>query len=990
MDRSAHKNLMRTNQKSFVEHFDQVVQSAPRRVAIESGNESVTYEQLQQSSNEVAGRLRPLVGGPGDVVGLHLEKSANFLSAAIACWRLRCAWVPIAPTLPPARQKFVLDDCNPNVVLTDNLSEKRFVFLGDDLGGKVLASAEVQQWLPGDLAYVIYTSGTTGVPSGVEVTHRGIMNLLEAQVSAFQLDSDSRSVWYYSPSFDASVSDWGTTLYAGGTLLIERKLGEFSPQELIQWLKEKRVSHADLPPSLLQLLPETEMNTSLHTIVIGGQATDPETIHRWGSKVRLVNVYGPTEATVCTSLNVCEPGETRALIGQPISDVTYQVVDSDLEPVQPGAEGELLISGPCLARGYRNQPEKTRKQFVDFKGRRSYRSGDRVRQDADGNFVFCGRIDRQISWNGLRIEPAEIESAIVAHPRVTAAAVLLRKISARSAKPRMVAFIETQDNISAEEIRSHLDDAIPSAWLPHWFEFSPALPRTASGKVDLPTLESCSIRPLDSNQSTEGLQGVVLALFGEATGESHCGPDIRWKDWGADSLSTMHLVALAAKRGLDLPLWLLSQNPSPRQVVEFLENGHSDIDVHFPYACPVELLREDAKRVWRDIQVSNAENLTVSSNGGDILLTGATGFLGARVLVELLRRSSSRIVCLVRSEGQSGKERLQEHLRQQELEVCGDLEQRIVIQPGDVANPTLGMSKSEYGSLLGKVGAVVHCAADINALASYEELRKTNVTGTANLLEFSRRAHARMHHASTLSVFVGTDRHEGLFNEDSELSARFAYGGYAQSKLAAEFLLREASPLPATTHRFGLLVADRRSKVYPPNDILTSAIGGLLKVGCAPRTSQDLCFDMTPVDYAGAAMAATVTAQLREPDSRKVLHLAGRTTMTFNQLIEYLRGYVEIEEVSTETFWGRIEEAEGRGVLGRLEAATLRASFSRWLMGIDTSRELDLFQSTGTIFDCQRTGEFVESLGIEWPEPTIELVDRVLSRICVETVRRQR
>ena len=798
-------------------------------------------------------------------------------------------------------------------------------------------------------------------------------------------------MWYYPTSFDASVSDWGTALYAGGTLLIEPDLTQFTPSELLHWLEEKRVSHADLPPSLLELLPEPESIGSLETVIVGGQATQPATIRRWASRVRLVNVYGPTEATVCTSLNVCESAEKRSLLGQPISDVEYHVVDAELNRVPDGKEGELLITGPCLARGYRNQPEKTREKFVEFQGQRNYRSGDLVRRDSDGSFVFCGRIDRQISLHGQRIEPEEIEASIVEHPNVSGAAVLLRKLFPHSEKARLVAFVETQSEIFEEDMRSHLREILPSERQPQWFEFLPVLPRTDSGKVDLAALAAHTFEEPASVEKTEGLLGIVLELFGEATGESQMGAELRWKDWGADSLSAMHLVALAARRGLEIPLWLLSKNPSPRLVANYLETGDAAaVDDQFPHACPVKRIREDAKEVWRTTLGSVKPVQEVLSSGSDILLTGATGFLGSRVLCELLDQTTSRVICLVRPGGLAAKERLLQHLRNQDLELCVGFDRRVIVQAGDITLPTFGLSVSEYGKMLLDVGTVVHCAANINALASYRELRPTNLLGVANLLEFSRRSRAHLHHASTLSVFVGTDQHAGVIAEDTELSPKLAYGGYTQSKLAAEFLLNEASVIPATTHRLGLLVADRRSQIYPKNDILTSIVSGLMKLGCVPKTDIELQFDVTPVDYTAAAMAATISAQIRGCDQRRLTHLAGRSTMTIGQLLEYLRKHVEIEELDVRQFLERIAASENRGTLGSFEAATLRASSSRWLMQTEgAARELDLFQSTGTIFDCQQTGELMERQGIEWPTLTDKLIDRVLSRICEDSLQEQ-
>ena len=286
-----------------------------------------------------------------------------------------------------------------------------------------------------DLAYVIYTSGTTGQPKGVAVEQRGLPALLHSQIEAFQLSAESRVLWMLSPAFDASISDVGTTLLSGAALHIEAPDGalttrSLTPAAVLETLHRRGITHADLPPALVAQLDADEAPQSLKTIVIGGEPCPPAAVRSWARRCRVVNVYGPTEATVCTSLCVCDPERwERPLIGRPIDGVRYMIDAPVADRDDPGATGELMISGPCLARGYVNQPDLTAARFVTMNGARWFRTGDRVRRDADVELVFLGRMDRQLKIRGYRIEPEEIEAAIRAMPTVGQCAVVARQVS---------------------------------------------------------------------------------------------------------------------------------------------------------------------------------------------------------------------------------------------------------------------------------------------------------------------------------------------------------------------------------------------------------------------------------------------------------------------------------------------------------------------------------------------------------------------------------
>ena len=437
----------------FIARFDLICQRYPSRPAIVvDGKVSLTYLELWRNARRIAEAMKPFVDKVEPIVGLHLLKSADYVASMIATWMVNAAWLPLDPAMPELQRQHMIDDCKLCLVVSDHGQKPAAcpVMQIDQLPLQTESTTST----PSDairnrsleqLAYVIYTSGTTGKPRGVAVEHRGIVNLIDNQIRAFSLNHESRCLLYYPLCFDASLSDIGTALLSGTALCIESDLGPNTSSTVMELIRKRRITHADLPPSLLNVFSISDVPACLQTIIIGGQACDPETVRQWVRKVRLVNVYGPTEATVCSSLCICDSSWNRTLIGQPLSGIEYRVVDANLAAVKAGQLGELLISGVGVARGYLNQPEQTASRFVLLDDRVFYRSGDEVRLDADGEFVFIGRIDRQINHNGFRIEPEEIEIVASSIPGVSSAAVLLRKVHDLSPRPSLLLFVETKN-----------------------------------------------------------------------------------------------------------------------------------------------------------------------------------------------------------------------------------------------------------------------------------------------------------------------------------------------------------------------------------------------------------------------------------------------------------------------------------------------------------------------------------------------------------------
>ncbi len=419
----------KTTNIHFLTRFRSIVdQFGTHPAIVEDGKTTYTYRQLWNAAGNTAAWLQSNGVTANSMVAISLEKSAAWIAAMLGVWRCGAAWVPIEPTLPQDRIDLLLKDSQAVWTIDDQNLNNAIDSSGDT--SSLTLTSELE-----DIAYLIYTSGTTGMPKGVEVGHRFLVPMLDQQIRAVQMNEFSRSLFLLTTSFDAAVSDIGTALLSGAALYLETTLEQASrltatPQQLLSVLADRKISYVDCPPSLLAKLDPKQKPKTLKSILIGGEVCPPDVVRRWASAVRLINVYGPTECTICSSFSICSPITwDRPLIGQPLTGVEYYIEEDT---------SELLIGGDCLAIGYRNMPGLTDEKFIFVDGKRFYRTGDRVKRDADGEYVFQGRTDRQIKIRGLRIEPAEIESILLEQACVRQAAIVLHESEGRSL---LVAFL---------------------------------------------------------------------------------------------------------------------------------------------------------------------------------------------------------------------------------------------------------------------------------------------------------------------------------------------------------------------------------------------------------------------------------------------------------------------------------------------------------------------------------------------------------------------
>jgi len=477
----------------------------PQAVAVESSSERLTYAELDRRANQLAHYLRAIGLGEEDVVGLHLERSPASIIGALAVLKAGAAYLPLDPSLPVERLRYMLTDANVSVVVSQDANTER---LPKDTWS-VLDWEQLYPLLDGypsdcpvsavtakSLAYVIYTSGSTGQPKGVEATHGGLRNLIDWHNGAFKVTPGDRASLQAVVGFDAAVWELWPYLVAGAGVHIPRESVRSDPKAIREWLLSQKISIAFLPTALAEqmLLLEWPIDAALRILLTGA-----DTLRRRpapGLPFALINNYGPTEGTVVATSGRVAPEDDGRMpsIGRAIENTQIYLLDETMQPVAQGSTGEIYIGGAGVARGYRNNSVLTAERFVHnpFAGSgRLYRTGDRARFLPNGEIDFLGRMDDQIKIRGYRVEPNEIIAALNAYPGVLASAVAA---GAERGEKRLVAYVvpASGTKIDPTGLRQMLSRQLPDYMVPAILVRVEALPLTLNGKVDYAALPAPS------------------------------------------------------------------------------------------------------------------------------------------------------------------------------------------------------------------------------------------------------------------------------------------------------------------------------------------------------------------------------------------------------------------------------------------------------------------------------------------------------------------
>ncbi|MFA6231851.1 MAG: amino acid adenylation domain-containing protein [Rhodanobacter sp.] len=563
----------------------------PDAVALASLDRQITYGELERRSNRLARTLVGLGVGSETVVGLCVRPSVDMAVGLLGILKAGGAYLALDPAYPHERLTYLLSDANVSVVLGQretlekiDASDRHLVPLDDDADEDFPLDDSFENAIdPHNLAYVTYTSGSTGRPKGVAVTHQNIIRLVKGTNYIHLSDADT--VLQVAPlAFDASTFElWGAWLNGGTVLIVDRDTA-LSGTSLRAVLRERKVSALFVTTALFNRVvqEEPQVFASVHNVLVGGDAVDPSIVRgvlQHGRPQRLLNGYGPTEATTFSTwyeINDVAPDAVAVPIGKPLANGGCYVLDEDFQPLPIGVAGELYITGAGLARGYLNRPGLTAQRFVAdpfVAGERMYRTGDYARYLSDGNLQFIGRVDGQVKIRGHRIEPGEIEVALLANHGVREAVVVARE---EDGDKRLIAYLVRDPSApDCAALRESLARQLPDYMLPAAFVELPSLPLNVNGKIDrqaLPAPQASGLRQPPRVAPSTSLELTLAAIWSDVLRLDSFGVDDNFFELGGHSLSAMRVrVHVRKTLGVELELRILFEQPTIAQLARYIE-----------------------------------------------------------------------------------------------------------------------------------------------------------------------------------------------------------------------------------------------------------------------------------------------------------------------------------------------------------------------------------------------------------------------------------
>ncbi|MGV9319654.1 amino acid adenylation domain-containing protein [Streptomyces sp. NPDC003660] len=554
------------NAELLPERFAEQAFRTPHAVAVVDGDRAVTYEELDRASARMARCLRDLGAGPETLVGVGLPRGLDLVVALLGVWRAGAGYVPFDPDQPPARLSGLIRDSGADLVLAAPELEATVLEGGarrvdprelpetGDAPGDGLAAG------PDNVAYAIFTSGSTGRPKAVVITHAGIARRVGWTVERHGLGPGERVLQKTTVGFDAAGWEIFAPLVCGGTVVLAPAGAERDPAALLRAVGDFGVTVLQVVPSVLRLLAAEkgwERCGALRLLFSAGEPLHAELVARVrekvGEGVEVWNTYGPTECSIDVTAQHADPsvGTGAVPIGRPLPGTRLLVLDTNGAPVPVGVPGELYVGGPQVARGYVGRPDLTAERFVPDPyatepGARLYRTGDQVRWRADHTLEYRGRLDDQVKVNGVRIEPAEIEAALAAHPSITGAAVTAHP--AEDGGKRLVAHLTASAAVDAAGLRVFLAERLPDSHVPSFFRTLDAFPQLPNGKVDRAALpgpeEIAAARQPEYTAPRDAAEAMVADVWAELLSKERVGA---FDDFFALGGTSLQLTRLAAR-----------------------------------------------------------------------------------------------------------------------------------------------------------------------------------------------------------------------------------------------------------------------------------------------------------------------------------------------------------------------------------------------------------------------------------------------------------
>ncbi|BBB56343.1 non-ribosomal peptide synthetase [Candidatus Megaera polyxenophila] len=866
--------------------FERVVKNSLKETAVRCGDKELTYDQLNKISNKIGWYLVNKGVKSEESVAIIMERSVEMIAAIIGVLKAGGCYVPIEPNCPGDRLKFILEDAQVGIVLTQNSLIDKFI----SYNGEIITSDSYLFYEEKDhnlstimyadnLAYIIYTSGSTGTPKGVMGTHENLVQSLISRTNYYKEDK-IRSLLVVPVSFDSSITAIFWPLITGGSVTIVPQIEYLDLEQLLYIIKNNSISHFPCPPALYLSLLETGSSKlkNLQVVVVAGERC-PERILELHfellSNTLLSNEYGPTEVSVWSSASSIYDNERKykvdkITIGKQRTNVELFILDEKIRILPIGVKGEIYIGGKGLARGYINRADLTAERFIANpfgNGERLYKTGDIGRYLYDGNIEYLGRSDEQVKIRGYRIELGEIEEVLNKHVYINTAIVITSKTNYEELN--LVAYVVLKeiagkysqvllDSLGKEfhvlvikekitkKLKSTLALMLPEYMIPRYFIYLDRIPLTNNGKIDKKALPEAKPKKKNKNYIAprNQLEKELCKIWEEILHVEKVGINDNFFTLGGHSIVATKLVIRIHKQfNIDVSLGSFFESPTIDSLIKVIKKDHKNY-IHPPY--PIISLLKDAD-IKLHISKKILKDKELYTHPKSILLTGATGFLGVHLLQDLITNTDAKIYCLIRADDIStAKNKLITKMKRYCL---NENFSRIKIILGDLSCKQLSLTKQQYIILCKEIDVIYHCGALVHHMYDYQKLKPINVEGTVELIKLASSGKLKaLHYISTSIIRINTiqkfeDYEKNLLYENIN-------GGYEQSKFIAEKLIIAAAKqgISATIFRPSHILGSYKTGIFPVERYhMFMLLKGCIELGYAPNWNNKY-YDMLSID----------------------------------------------------------------------------------------------------------------------------------------------
>lgn len=924
------------------------------------------------------------------------NRSLETVICMLGILKAGAAFFNVDPTYPIERTKYYLSDSKTKYVLTQRALKDKVSQIENcieiDLDNDIIYNYNFDN--PNvkigmqDLSYIIYTSGSTGTPKGVMLNQIGLANMVKAMTKVLDYLKEGNMhtiASVTSTPFDIFVYEIVVSLAHGLKVVMANNAEHRNPKLLDALIRKYNVDVMTVTPSLMKInYDNREPDTALALVknmVFGGEPLPEKFVNdlrALADDITIYNIYGPSEITVLSNVQNLD-NEKEITVGPPIMNTQIHILDKNMKQVPIGVVGEIYISGIQVGLGYIGKPEMTAQRFMDnpFGPGKIYKSGDIGRWTFDGKVQCLGRIDHQIKLRGLRIELGEIENVMTNIQGVSAAVV--NKIELNN-KESLCGYYVADSSVKENDVKDILRNSLPYYMVPSYIIRLDEMPYTINRKIDrkalpLPTLNQNTVHTNVDINNLSTNEEKLLQIWKNILNVDTIDINDNFFDIGGDSISAISMQIEALKYGLTFEYADIFNYPTIAQLSKKLPSPISEFMENYDYSRVNSVLE---KNVIENIKTIKTEKLN------NVLLIGATGYLGAHIIDSLMKNTEANIYCLIRPKNNKlPLDRLQEILNFYFKDTYNnELNKRIKVVCGDITKENIGLSTDDYSILRNDIDLIINSGAIVKHFGLKEEFEKINVQGTKNVVDVCMKENKRLFHVSTISISGNGEKDETieeteenindkkLFHETDIFIHQNISGIYTTTKYKAELIVLEAiyNGLNAQILRLGNITnrySDGLFQLNVEDNAFAKRIKSFIEIGAFPKYLLKHAIELSPVDLCADAIVKLA----KHSSDCNVIHIYNSKFLPIKLLIDTFSTLgIELEAVSDKLF--------ANIITGILNDDAQKNKLSGIIYDFDNYHRLIYTSNVRVKYDFSE--KYLNSIGFHWKEIDSEYIIKYL------------